>query len=194
MKDDPSLSPNPEAKKVNRILVVDDHPVIRYGITALLEKQPDMEVCGEAGNAAIALDLTQRLKPDAAVIDISLPGTDGIELLRLMKRSVPKTRVLVLSMQEECDFGPKALRAGASGYLMKDDAVAELVPALRQVLCDGLHMSEQLKRHILASEERASESRSGGSADKVDTSSGTGGREQAESQIPAVSKSPRSSS
>lgn len=171
MKDEPSPPETPEANKVNRILVVDDHPVIRYGIRALLEKQPDMEVCGEAGNAVTALDMTQRLKPDAAVIDISLPGMDGIELLRLMKRSVPKTRVLVLSMQEECDFGPRALRAGASGYLMKDDAVAELVPALRQVLCDGLHLSEQLKKHILASEERASKSRSAGSIGEVRASS-----------------------
>ena len=171
MKEEPSPSATAETKKVNRILVVDDHPVIRYGIRALLEKQPDMEVCGEAGNAATALDLTQRLKPDAAVIDISLPGTDGIELLKLMKRSVPKTRVLVLSMQEECDFGPRALRAGANGYLMKDDAVAELVPALRQVLCDGLHMSPQLKKHILGSEERESESRPRGSMDESRASS-----------------------
>jgi len=138
----------------SRILVVDDHPVLRFGICALLNREADLEVCGEAGNATTALEMAQRLKPDAAVIDISLPGTDGIELVRLIKRSRPEIKVLMLSMQEECDCGPRALRAGAHGYLMKDDTVANLVPALRQVLSNALSISEQLKMHILATEER----------------------------------------
>jgi len=145
-----SAPPITEAGTVRRVLVVDDHPVIRYGISALLNKEADLEVCGEAGNAAVALELAQRMKPDAAVIDISLPGTDGIELVRLIKRSRPEIKVLMLSMQEECDCGPRALRAGAHGYLMKDDTVANLVPALRRVLNDGLSISEELKMHILA--------------------------------------------
>jgi DNA-binding NarL/FixJ family response regulator len=142
------------AGKVSRILVVDDHPVLRYGICALLNKEGDLEVCGEAGNASAALEMAQRLKPDAAVIDISLPGTDGIELVRLIKRSRPEIKVLMLSMQEECDCGPRALRAGAQGYLMKDDTVANLVPSLRHVLNDALSISQELKMHILAQAER----------------------------------------
>lgn len=106
-----------------------------------------------------------------------MPGTDGIELLRLVKRSVPKVKVLVLSMQEECDFGSRALHAGANGYLMKDDAVAELVPALRRVLCDGLHMSAQLKAHILGAADRASGSRSAAPLDEIEASSGTAARQ-----------------
>lgn len=155
----PAAAPPPpsEAGLVRRILVVDDHPVLRYGISALLNKEADLEVCGEAGNASVALELAQRLKPDAAVIDISLPGTDGIELVRLIKRSRPEIKVLMLSMQEECDCGPRALRAGAHGYLMKDDTVTNLVPALRRVLNDGLSISEELKRHILAQSDQQRE-------------------------------------
>jgi DNA-binding NarL/FixJ family response regulator len=150
MEADPPTQAPPVGLDKALILLVDDHPVLRRGAASLLEREPDFAVCAEAGNAADALEALRRLRPQAAVIDISLPGTDGIQLIKLMKRAQPKVKILVLSMQEEWEYGLPALRAGANGYLMKDHTASELVPALRHVMKDLLYMSPALTRRFLA--------------------------------------------
>src|SRR5215216_5760539 len=101
------------------ILIVDDHPVLRHGISQLINNERDLVVCGEAESAPTALEAMRRLKPDLALIDISLQGTNGIELIKLMRAEQPKLPILMLSMHDESLYALRALRAGARGYVMK---------------------------------------------------------------------------
>jgi DNA-binding NarL/FixJ family response regulator len=117
-----------------RVLIVDDHPVFRHGITAMINAEPDLSVCGEAGSAPAALDAMRRLQPDIALVDISLPGTNGIELLKSMRAEFPKMPMLVVSMHDESLYALRALRAGALGYVMKAEALDLILTAIRKVL------------------------------------------------------------
>ena len=94
-----------------RVLIIDDHPVFRHGITAMINAEPDLEVCGEAGSAPAALEAMRRLQPNVVLVDISLPGTNGIELLKSIKAESPKLPMLVVSMHDESLFAQRALRA-----------------------------------------------------------------------------------
>src|SRR5881296_2606496 len=107
-----------DAKK--RILVVDDHPMTRSGLVYLLEKQPDLEVCGEAGNPAEALAHIPRLKPDLLMTDITMPGRSGIEFIKDVRALHPDLAILVVSMHDETVYAERVLRAGARGYVMKE--------------------------------------------------------------------------
>lgn len=117
-----------------RVLIVDDHPIFRHGITAMINAEPDLNVCGEAGSAPSALDAMRRLQPDIALVDISLPGTNGIELLKSMRAEFPKMPMLVVSMHDESLYALRALRAGALGYVMKAEALDLILTAIRKVL------------------------------------------------------------
>jgi DNA-binding NarL/FixJ family response regulator len=127
-------SETPAATEKRRILIVDDHPVFRHGITAMINAEPDLFVCGEAGSAPTALDAMRRLQPDVALVDISLPGTNGIELLKSMRAEFPKMPMLVVSMHDESLYALRALRAGALGYVMKAEALDLILTAIRKVL------------------------------------------------------------
>jgi len=116
------------------ILIVDDHPLVREGLIRRLQREPGLKVCGEAADAPAAMKAVANLKPDIAIVDISLPGRDGIELTKDLRARFPETRVLVLSMHDESLYAERALRAGAAGYVMKHEPTEALIAAIRRVL------------------------------------------------------------
>src|SRR5579864_5817184 len=119
-----------------RILLVDDHPVLRKGLVRLIDSKDEFVVCGEASTATDAMVLIGELNPDLVIVDIGLPGTSGIELTKTIRAEFPKLPVLILSMHEEALYATRALRAGAMGYIVKQDAIDNITPALREAL-DG---------------------------------------------------------
>lgn len=123
-----------------RVLIVDDHAILRAGLRHILAEQGDIEVAGEAGNGQEALAKVQAGAWDAMVLDMSMPGKSGIELIKQIKQTAPKLPVLILSMHKEDVYAVRALKAGASGYLCKDDAEGQLVTALRKVAGGGLYI------------------------------------------------------
>lgn len=127
-----------------RIYIVDDHPIMRKGMAMILEKEIGFEVCGQAESGEEALGEIVDLKPDATVIDISLPGMNGIELVKNVLHQVPDLKILIVSRHDEELYAERALRAGAKGYLMKLEAVEILVTALRQILQGGIYLSQNI--------------------------------------------------
>ena len=119
-------------KKI-RILLADDHPVVRQGFRLILTAQPDMEIVGEAGNGRQAVELAQGLLPDVVVMDVAMPELNGIEATRRLARVAPRTRVLALSMHKDSVYVREILRAGARGYLLKDSVDRDLLAAVRSV-------------------------------------------------------------
>src|SRR5437870_1736566 len=119
-----------------RLIIVDDHPIFRQGIAQLINHESDLEVCGEAETARDALTRIDELQPDLVLVDITLKGTNGIELLKSLKAQYPKLPVLVLSMHDESLYAERALRAGARGYVMKQEPADRVMGAVRKVL-DG---------------------------------------------------------
>jgi len=121
-----------------RILIVDDHPVVRHGLGQLINQQSDLTVCGEAVDAPEALKAVKHLHPDVAIVDISLnKGTDGLDLIEEIRDKHPHVLVLVLSMHDRPFFADRALRAGARGYVMKEEAVETVLSAIRHILQGG---------------------------------------------------------
>jgi DNA-binding NarL/FixJ family response regulator len=135
--------------QMHSILIIDDHPVMRAGIAAVLSQEPDLTVCGEASNEADTLQLARRLKPDLVILDLSLEGTSGTAVLHKLKHMSPNLRILVLSMHDEHVHAEQCLRAGAQGYLMKDQAPATLIRAVRAVLKDELFVSDHMRTVLL---------------------------------------------
>lgn len=132
-----------------RLFLVDDHPVTRQGVAALINQEADLEVCGEADSAPQALQLIQTLAPDLAVVDITLKTTSGIELLKNLKAVMPDLPVLIMSMHDESLYAERALRAGAKGYIMKHEASGRILTAVRQVLAGELFLSDRMKEKML---------------------------------------------
>jgi len=130
--------------QTRKILIVDDHAVMRHGLAKLLSDEKDFQVCGEAENASDALKAIGRLKPDLAIVDISLTGRTGIELIRDIRRDHPAVYVLVLSMHDETIYSERALRAGARGYIMKQEGGKVVVEAIRKVLAGQVYLSERM--------------------------------------------------
>jgi DNA-binding NarL/FixJ family response regulator len=126
------------------ILIVDDHAVMRQGLAKLLSDEQDLRVCGEAENASDALQAIGRLKPNLTIVDISLTGRTGIELIRDVRRDYPRVPVLVLSMHDETIYAERALRAGARGYIMKQEGGKVVVQAIRKVLTGQVYLSERM--------------------------------------------------
>jgi len=126
------------------VLLVDDHPIVRQGLAQLLNTEPDFIVCGEAENARKAMAAIEDLKPDLAIIDITLQGTNGIELIKNIVAQWPDLPILVLSMHDESLYAERALRAGAKGYVMKQEATERLTGALRRILNGQIYVSEKL--------------------------------------------------
>jgi DNA-binding NarL/FixJ family response regulator len=122
-----------------RIFIVDDHPLVREWLGSLLRMQPDLEICGEADDAALALAAMKAAPPDIAVVDLSLKRGSGLDLIKDLRSHLPQIPVLVLSMHEEISDVERALRAGARGYVMKRDSTGQIVPAIRQVLAGKLY-------------------------------------------------------
>lgn len=116
-----------------RVLVVDDHAVVREGIRSVLERQPGFEVVGEAADGASALKLAKASNPDVVVLDVSMPGGSGLRAAAELRREVPEARVLILSMYDNAEYVMEAVRAGASGYILKDSAATDLRSAVTAV-------------------------------------------------------------
>ena len=137
-----------KAKKT-RILIVDDHPMTRAGLVHLINHQPEMVVDGEAEDAAQALDLVASKRPDLMLIDITLPGKSGLELIKDVKAMFPDLPMLVLSMHDESLYADRVLRAGARGYITKHEGGDKLMGAIRHVLNGRIYVSESMSAHIL---------------------------------------------
>lgn len=138
-----------EKPKKAQILIVDDHPMTRAGLTHLINHQSDTEVCGEAENAAQALDLLATSQPDLIMIDITLPGKSGLELIKDVKAIRPDLAILVVSMHDESLYADRVLRAGARGYITKHEGGDKLMGAIRHVLNGKIYVSESMSAHIL---------------------------------------------
>ena len=138
-----------EKGKKTRILIVDDHPMTRAGLVHLINHQPEMVVDGEAEDAAQALDLLTSKRPDLMLIDITLPGKSGLELVKDVKAMHPDLPMLVLSMHDESLYADRVLRAGARGYITKHEGGDKLMGAIRHVLSGRIYVSESMSAHIL---------------------------------------------
>ena len=132
-----------------RVLLADDHHLVRAGIRALLQSLPEVEIVAESGNGQDALAALVRTKPDIALIDISMPGLNGLELAARVSREVPETRVVILSVHGDASHVAQALRAGAKGYLVKDAAADELPILLRSVMRGETYLSPSISRHVV---------------------------------------------
>lgn len=133
----------------SRVLLVDDHPVVRRGLALMIDAEPDLSIVGEAENYEQALDAIARLTPDVAVVDISLSGRSGIDLIKELRTKSPHLPVLVLSMHDESLQAERALRAGAKGYIMKREATANVIGAIRHVLKGGIYVSDRIGARLL---------------------------------------------
>jgi DNA-binding NarL/FixJ family response regulator len=141
----------PDSGKPQRtIFLVDDHPLVREWLTNLIHQQPDLAVCGEAESAQQAVPAIIALKPDVAIVDLSLKDSSGLELIKDLRRICPGVSVLVLSMHEEADYAVRTLRAGAMGYVMKRESTSKVVAAIRQVLRGELYVSESVAAALTA--------------------------------------------
>ena len=127
-----------------KVLLVDDHPLVREGLVNLISQQADLQICGEAGNEPQALELIRTVRPDVAIVDISLETGSGIELIKSIKAMFPAVTVLVLSMHDELLYAERALRAGARGYVMKREAAKKVIEAIRCVLAGQLYVSDKI--------------------------------------------------
>lgn len=140
---------NQKAQQTNRILIVDDHPLFRSGLAELLDQQNDLEVCAHADSAPGALEQMRKHRPDLAIIDVSLTGTNGIELIKLMKAEQPKLLILTLSMHDETLYALRALKAGALGYLMKAEAIEHVLHSVRRVLQGRVFVSPRFGEKLI---------------------------------------------
>ena len=131
------------------VLVVDDHPLMRQGLALLINQQQDMQVCGEAEEAQAAMQAIAQLQPDIMILDISLKGPDGIELLKNIRATEPDLPVLVLSMHDEAIYAERALRARANGYIMKQEATEKVLVAVRRILSGEVYLSERMSNKML---------------------------------------------
>ena len=139
---------NPATNRT-RVLIVDDHPMTRAGLVHVINHQPDLVVCCEAENAAEALDAVDACRPDLVLADITLPGKSGLELIKDIKAIHPELPILVISMHDESLYAERVLRAGARGYITKQEGGEKLMQAFRHVLSGQIYVSEKMSAHIL---------------------------------------------
>jgi len=133
----------------HKVLIVDDHPIVRHGLGELIARQDDLRMCGEAEDAAEALRQVEANRPDVAVIDISLNDDNGIELVENIRALYPEVKMLVSSMHDEKTFAGRAMRAGALGYINKRESIRKVVDAVRQVLRGEVYLSPEMAKTLL---------------------------------------------
>jgi DNA-binding NarL/FixJ family response regulator len=131
-----------------RILVVDDHPIVRFGIRQMLDADPSLSICGEADSGHAALQRIESSHVDLAIVDLSLRDGSGLELIRAMRELDPALRILVLSMHDEALFAERALKAGAHGYVMKQESVTDLVRAIQEIRAGRVYVSDSMARSL----------------------------------------------
>jgi DNA-binding NarL/FixJ family response regulator len=150
------MTPKKTAKSVagtaiikKRVLIIDDHPVFRAGLTGLINLEKDLMVCGESHDAAQAIQALEKLSPDLVLLDMSLPGKSGLELLKDIRALTPGMSVLIISMHDETLYAERVIRAGGRGYIMKQEGPEKIVQAVRKVLSGGISVSERIATQIL---------------------------------------------
>jgi DNA-binding NarL/FixJ family response regulator len=143
------LSPKAASRTRSRVFVVDDHPIVRQGLAMMINQEADLVVCGEAEEAESALAAIAAERPDVLLLDISLPGPDGIDLLKTIRATDASLPVLVLSMHDESVYAERALRAGANGYIMKQEATENVLVALRRILAREVYVSDRVASTML---------------------------------------------
>jgi DNA-binding NarL/FixJ family response regulator len=148
-KASPESVPQPARRRRYKIILVEDHPIVRQGLAQIINLQPDLEVVGEADGPGGALDLMRTGRPDLMVLDVSLPKGNGLELIKQIKAECPRLATLVVSMHDETLYAERALRAGASGYVMKKEPSAVILSAIRSVLDGAVYLSERMNQRVL---------------------------------------------
>ena len=146
-------TPAPNSRKM-KVLIVDDHPLLRDGLAKVLNQQPDLTVCGEAADARSGLAAAARLRPDVVIADLTMDEGNGLDLIKDLHARFPNLPVLVLSMHHENLYAERAVRAGARGYVMKREPVGCVLAALRKVLGGHMALSEEIVRRLLVAPER----------------------------------------
>ena len=132
-----------------KVLIVDDHPIVRQGLRGFIDQEADLKVCGEADDAPTALAAIKKLQPDIAVVDLSLKETSGLELIKDIKNQYPDVAVLILSMHDESLYAERVLRAGARGYITKQQATDHIIMAIRTVLAGEVYVSDHIKQRVM---------------------------------------------
>lgn len=135
--------------KTARIVIVDDHPIVREGLVARIARQRDLEVCGEAEDVADALDVVKNTNPDLVIVDLSLKSGQGLDLIKKIKARSAETKMLVSSMYDEALYAERALRAGALGYVNKQEMSEKIIDAIRQVLDGKIYLSPYMTERLL---------------------------------------------
>jgi len=140
----------PKVKAKRKVLVVDDHPVVREGLTCLINEEADLVVCGTSEDMPQAVKAIQNLDPDIVTVDISLKDASGLELIKIIKSQFPNLPVLALSVHPERYYAERAIRAGAKGYINKREATGDIIAAIREVLDGGIHLSQRMTERLLS--------------------------------------------
>jgi DNA-binding NarL/FixJ family response regulator len=153
------------ARRKTRVLIVDDHPIFRVGLAGLITESSRLEVCGNADSAPAALEAMRRLDPDLVLLDLSLRGTNGIELIKSMKAERPELAILVISMHDEAVFGLRALKAGALGYVMKAEAMDHVEEAISKVLQGKIYVSPDFGEQLIFKAVQSTEAGAGSPVD-----------------------------
>jgi DNA-binding NarL/FixJ family response regulator len=144
-----NLNPKCDPPEAKRIVIIDDHPLFRKGLEELIHSDSSFAVCGEAGNTSEGMELIRKVHPDLAIVDLSLPGANGIELIKNVRAEFPRLPVLVLSMHDESLYALRALRAGADGYVMKHEAMANVIQAIHEVFNGRPYLSPAMAAQVI---------------------------------------------
>ena len=144
-----AVKTKPSHPQTKRIMIVDDHPMMREGLRGTIKGEPDLEICCEAADARQTIEALKKSVPDLVLMDITLPGKSGLELIKDIRVTHPNLPILVLSMHDESLYAERAIRAGAGGYITKQQSPAELLSAIRQVMSGQTYVSRQLSEKIL---------------------------------------------
>ncbi len=134
---------------VIRIFLIDDHPILREGMERLIDREPDMEMCGQSDGDELTLEKISSTSPDVVILDLSLRSANGLDYIHTIKALLPKTAIFVLSMHDENLYAERVLRAGASGYIMKQEAPGKVLDAIRKVANGNVYVSERMSKRLL---------------------------------------------
>jgi DNA-binding NarL/FixJ family response regulator len=155
----------PNQRNEVRILIVDDHPLVRLSLREVIKREPDLFVCGEAEDREQALELVASAKPHLAIVDLTLKSSNGMDLIKDLRDRYPKVQILVLSMHDEALHAERAIRAGARGYITKQEATKKIMVAIRQVLSGEIYWSERAAAQVASKVARATKAGSTSSVD-----------------------------
>ena len=136
-------------ENTHKVLVIDDHAIVREGLTTLINKEPDMEVCGTAHDAPSALNALLNIQSDIVIVDLTLASSSGLDVIVSIKAQYPSIHILVFSMHDETVFAERCIKAGAAGYIMKNDEPGELINAIRRIMKGKMYLSEKMTDYVL---------------------------------------------